>query len=75
MTVTAQAPGGATAALQQAAEALRASARRHKVAADHHRDDARRDMQALERLEQACREAGIRLVIHPSGHSSRSTDR
>jgi len=69
---SAQAPGATAALLQEAADALVETARREKRSAATHRRNAAAARQRLARLEGACRELGIRLVIR---HSPEGTDR
>ena len=58
-----------TEAMQEAATQLRESASSHKRAANQHRKQARSAMEALERLQEVCRENGIRLVLVPRGRA------
>jgi hypothetical protein len=52
----------ATAALAQAASSLHASAREHKRAAAHHRQQARKLMRSYDELRAFCDQHGITLI-------------
>lgn len=56
------------------AASLLASAREHKRAVNVHRRAARADMEALARLRDACRAAGIQLVIAQEAETRERTD-
>ena len=57
----------------RAADLVR-SARGHKRAVNIHRRAARADMEALARLRETCRAAGIQLVIAQEAETHGSTD-
>ena len=50
-------------ALATAAKALRESAKAHKRASASHRKSSRACMEALSKLQEACRELGIKLDV------------